>query len=78
MSNDDGSIIDEIPAGTEVTYVVKATVAGSAQYDSVIARLADVNDGTTDDAILWGDQTDTNIDSDYVKTLPTDYGSLSR
>jgi len=72
------ALMDVIPAGTTVTYVIQATVTGSAQYDSVSARLSDLDDGTTDNAILWGDQWVTSIDSDYVKTLPTSYNSLSR
>ena len=71
------TVMDVIPAGSSVTYVVKATVSGSAQYDSVIARVSDLS-STVKNAILWGDQSSVDIDSTYVKTLPTSYSSLSR
>ena len=71
------STLDVIPAGQTVTYVVQATVSHSAQYDSIIARLAD-HSTSMKNAITWGDQTSTNIASTHVKTLPTSYSSLSR
>ncbi|MHA1482085.1 MAG: hypothetical protein ACTSQA_01440, partial [Candidatus Heimdallarchaeaceae archaeon] len=76
--NASDALMDVIPAGYTVTYIIQATITGSAQYDSVSARLSDLNDGTTDNAIIWGDQTTADIDSDYVKTLPTNYAILSR
>jgi len=69
------AVMDIIPAGTTVTYVVKATVVGSAQYDSIIMRLADFS--TDDNALRWGDQTLNTCDSDYIKTVPTDYSSMN-
>ena len=44
VKTDDGSasvLVDTIPAGQTVTYVIQGTVSGSAQYDSIIARLSD-------------------------------------
>lgn len=71
------STMDVVPAGQEVTYALTATVTGSAQYDSVIARLADGASARAN-GILWGDQVTAEIVSTYVKTVPTNYGSLSR
>jgi len=71
------TVMDVIPAGTTVTYVLKALVSGSAQYDSLSVRLADLS--TSDkNALRWGDQWQAGIDSTYVKVVPTDYASLSR
>lgn len=71
------TIMDIIPKGTSVTYVVKAAVHNSAQYDSITMRVSDLS--TSDkNALRWGDQWVAGIDSTYVKILPTDYASLSR
>ena len=69
------TVMDIIPAGTIVTYVVKAAVSGSAQYDSIIMRVSDWSTGDKN-ALRWGDQWVAGIDSTYVKVLPTDYASL--
>jgi len=108
----------EIAAGSSKTFVLKAVISNSAQYDSFITRLGSTNDtaanfvtgGLVDDntelvkldtgattksvSFLWSDKArgvyhaygDGTYGSDYldwtsgylVKTLPTDYSSLSR
>ncbi len=97
VKDNDGAtttLVSTISAGTTVTYVVQATVSGSAQYDSIIVRLADDTDATAngyyitkstpqDDnyAIVWRDGSSTittNLTSQYVTVLPTDYSSVSR
>jgi len=71
------TIMDVVPAGSNVTYVVKANVTNSANDDSVKARVSDLS-SSVHNAILWGDQTTADIGSLYVKTVPTAYSSLSR
>ncbi len=71
------TLMDVVSVGTTVTYVVKAAVSGSASIgDSITMRLSDY--ATDNNALRWGDQTNTGITSVYVKTVPTDYSSLSR
>jgi hypothetical protein len=77
LYNNSGSALKTIGAGSPVTFVVKATVAGAASVgDSVTARLKDLS-SSTKNAIVWGDGVSTNIDSSYVKTLPTGTWSYS-
>ncbi|MDD4990195.1 MAG: peptidoglycan-binding domain-containing protein [Candidatus Pacebacteria bacterium] len=79
LFNNAGTVLKEIGAGTEVTFVVKATVNSSGQYDSVKARLSDWSTtGSAINAIRWGDQVRADIASTYVKDIPTDYTSYSR
>jgi len=73
------STMAEIPAGGSKTFVVQGVISGSAQYDSVQSKLADIS--TTDDlknAIIWGDGVDVSISSNKVKTLPTAITAYSR
>ncbi len=79
LFNNSGAVLKEIAAGTEVTFVVKATVNSSVQYDSVKARLSDWSTtGSAINGIRWGDQLRADIASTYIKDIPTDYTSYSR
>jgi len=71
------TIMDVVPAGSSVTYVVQANVTNSANDDSVQAKVSDLSN-SVHNAILWGDQATVDIGSLYVKALPTAYLSLSR
>ncbi len=69
-----------IPAGQTVTFVVKATInnASAVQGDTITSRVIDANPSTPSyDAIKWGDQQVANIDSKYVKVLPTNSNTLN-
>ena len=77
--------LDQISAGGSITYVLRATVHNATQYDSIQTRITDTastllttNDPNGDNAITWSDGTDKKIDSDYVKSIPTGYGSLTK
>ena len=68
--NDDGSALKVISKGESVTFQLKADVTSPALYDSIAVKLEDVS--TSDkNAITWGDQVRTSIDSSYVKAIPT-------
>jgi hypothetical protein len=88
LNDASGASMDTVSAGDSVTYVVKATVSNSAQYDSIITRLADDSDassatyidGQEDNyAIVWRDgKAGVNISSADVDNLPTEYSTVDR
>ncbi len=98
-----------ISAGNSKTYILKATISNSAQYDSVMTRLSSITGSletgqiaedtnelvkvgdVADDAFVWSDMSAGGSHSDtlgssssdwtngyLVKTLPSDYQTLSR
>jgi len=79
LSNTDGTALKQIGAGNYVDFEVKATVAGSAQYDTMTFSLDNLGTASTDqNAIKWGDTVTSVIPDTYVKTLPTATWSYTR
>ncbi|MFH0740175.1 MAG: peptidoglycan-binding domain-containing protein [bacterium] len=77
LTNNDGSALTQIGAGSYVDFEVKATIAGSAQYDTMTFSLDDLS-AAEDNAIKWGDTITSVIPSTSVKTIPTNTWSYTR
>jgi len=79
LSNADESALTQIGAGSYVDFEVKATVAGSAQYDTMTFSLDDLSTAAGGiNAILWGDTISSMLPSTSVKTIPTNTWSYTR
>ncbi|MDD5738591.1 MAG: peptidoglycan-binding domain-containing protein [Candidatus Pacebacteria bacterium] len=79
LSNTDGTALKQIGAGNYVDFEVKATVTGSAQYDTMTFSLDNLGSSSTDtNAIKWGDTITNVIPATYVTGLPTDTWSYTR
>jgi len=79
LSNTNGTALKQIGAGNYVDFEVKATVTGSAQYDTMTFSLDNLGSSSTDtNAIKWGDTITNVIPATYVTGLPTDTWSYTR
>lgn len=75
--------MDEIPAGTEITYVLKGTVGGvgAVNEDEILVELDNwdfITGPATSTSIVWGDQYTTLIPAYYVDTLPAGPSSMTK
>ncbi len=80
FTNNGGSVLKTISAGTYVDFEVKGLISGSAESgDSITIQLSDLGTASTDsNAIKWSDGVTAIVPSTYVKTIPSDSWTYSR